>query len=276
MVLRQLILESQIGFPIVVIAALSLLLPYAYKRHWPWLLAALVGLSIPLGPALHWPGGWTPTGYAFLHSIFPPLARCTIPHRMVVAPILLLLMFAAISLGSALNKLRFAPLRWLISWSLGIYMLIWAIQFAPLASQTNNGSFGFDPVLFSATQKWPGAIVDVPLMRSQYNYIQQVFHRKPILGGPGLINVRPWKHQLYSQRNSVLRTLEELAEKGSSVRTIKEEDKKQLWNDGFRLIVIHLSYSKSDKENYRKIFSSDGMLDRQSNRLFIPMLEPEQ
>ena len=130
-------------------------------------------------------------------------------------------------------------------------------------------------MLFEATQKWPGGLIDVPLMRSQYTYIQQVFHRQPILGGPGLINVRPWEHQLYSQRNSVLRGIEELSEKGVTTRKIKEADKRQLWNDGFRLIVIHLSYSKGEKESYRSIFGTDGMLDMRGNRLFIPLIEPE-
>ena len=123
------------------------------------------------------------------------------------------------------------------------------------------------------SQKYPGGIIDVPLIASEKTYVQQRHHKQKIIGGPGQDSVRPHTHRLYYQRNSLLLALESMAEKGKQ-RTIKKKDVVQLWNDGFRLLVIHMNMSKSTREEYEALLGVTGEFDQRKNRLYLPLLEP--
>ena len=64
-----------------------------------------------------------------------------------------------------------------------------------------------------------------------------------------------------------------MAEKGKG-RTIKKKDKIKLWNDGFRLLVIHMNMSKATKEEYEALLGASAEFDQRKNRLYIPISEP--
>ena len=84
------LLESiQIGTPILWIVGICILIPFGFRKKWTWIAGFGIALSIPMGSAVMWSGLWIPTGYAWLHSVFPPLARCTLPHRMIPAAIII-------------------------------------------------------------------------------------------------------------------------------------------------------------------------------------------
>ena len=77
----------------------------------------------------------------------------------------------------------------------------------PQQKDLKFGSFAVDETLLKATKKWDGGIIDVPLFKSQQTYVQILYHKKPILGGPGLDSVRPQSHRQYVGRNSFLKML---------------------------------------------------------------------
>ena len=64
-----------------------------------------------------------------------------------------------------------------------------------------------------------------------------------------------------------------MAEKGKQ-RTVKKKDIVQLWNDGFRLLVVHMNMSKATQEEYEDLLGVSGELDQRKNRLYFPILEP--
>ena len=65
-----------------------------------------------------------------------------------------------------------------------------------------------------------------------------------------------------------------MAEKGKG-GTIKETDMERLWNDGFRLVVVYMDLSRTEMEEYQKLFGAQGTYDRRGKRLFIPIPEPK-
>ncbi|MEC7986574.1 MAG: hypothetical protein VX278_15515, partial [Myxococcota bacterium] len=213
---------------------------------------------------------WSPTGYALLHSIFPPLPRCTVPHRMIVAPTLLLILFC----GYGCAKIRIkenhhkAMIILLSLLTMGI-----AKQAAPQKKDSNKSSFRIDRSLMDATERYPGGIVDVPLIVSEKQYVQQLYHGQKIIGGPGLDSVRPWSHRKYYQKNKLLLALERLAEKGKE-SSFRQKDLQQLYEDGFRLICIHLSLSKASIADYENLLKTQGMWDKRHQRLYIEIPKP--
>ena len=238
------------------------------------LLFLFIAITIPIEGAIVLQNGvWFPTGYAFLHSIFPPLPRCTVPHRMMVAPLLIFLVMIGMGLHASLQRLHSFFFRQIIIGSLcfGLYQ---SIQSAvPTSKNTNISRHAIDQSYVQYSTKYPGGIIDVPLIASEKTYVQQRHHKQKIIGGPGQDSVRPHTHRRYYQKNSFLLSLESLAEKGKS-RTIKEKDKVQLWNDGFRLLVVHMNLSKATQEEYEELLGTSGELDRRKNRLYIPITEP--
>ena len=127
-----------------------------------------------------------------------------------------------------------------------------------------------DETLLKATKTWEGGIIDVPLFKSQQTYVQMIYHKTPILGGPGLDSVRPQAHRRYVSRNSFLRTVEGMAEKGST-RTYKETSLKQLYDDGFGILAIHENLSRTKLDVYREMCGNDGIWDARKKVLYLPL-----
>ena len=172
-----------------------------------------------------------------------------------------------------LNKIRSFALRGglIVLFSTTLYHAL--IQHVPTSKNTNTSRHAIDQSYLKYSQKYPGGIIDVPLIASEKTYVQQRNHKQKIIGGPGQDSVRPHIHRLYYQRNSYLLALEGMAEKGKG-RIIKNKHKIQLWNDGFRLLVIHMNMSKATKEEYEELLGTSGEFDQRKNRLYIPILEP--
>jgi hypothetical protein len=257
------------------VALLGAVVPWEWRRRLPWIAGSVIAAGIPMGPAIIFPQGWSITGYALLQTVFPPLARSTLPHRMMVAPSLLFILVGAMA-GAALAR-RLQGTGWNRAFSLGLggILLYAGLQNAPSAEDTNSGMFGPDSALLQATQRWSGGIIDVPLVKSQHSYVQTIYHRRKILGGPGLISVRPMQHQRYCQRNSFLKMLEQLAEKGT-LRTFKNTALEQLHDDGFGILAVHESMSRSPLDAYRQLAKNDGMLDSRGKVLYLPLPKPDE
>lgn len=260
-------------FPYVLLAS-SLFAALLLRKRFRSILLVVIAITIPIEGAIVLQNGvWFPTGYAFLHSIFPPLPRCTVPHRMMVAPLLTSLIVIGMGTHSFLHRIRSSIFRggYILLICAGFYQCL--IQYVPAAKDTSTSRHAIDQSYLTYSQKYPGGIIDVPLIASEKTYVQQRHHKQKIIGGPGQDSVRPHMHRLYYQRNSLLLALESMAEKGKG-RTIKKKDVQKLWNDGFRLLVVHMNMSKASKEEYEEMLGTSGDLDQRKNRLYLPILEP--
>ena len=260
-------------FPSILLIA-ALIASLMIKHRIRSIVFVFIAITIPIEGAIVFNNGsWIPTGYAFLHSIFPPLPRCTVPHRMMVAPLLISLLMIGMGSHALISKIRSWSVRWglILLFLAGIYQTL--MQSIPASQKTSTSRHAVDQSYIKYSQKYPGGIIDVPLIASEKTYVQQRHHKQKIIGGPGQDSVRPHMHRLYYQRNSYLLALESMAEKGK-VRTIKEKDKIKLWNDGFRLLVIHMNMSRATQEEYETLLGVSGELDLRKNRLYIPILEP--
>ena len=235
------------------------------------ILLLFVIITIPIEGALVFSNGiWSPSGYAMLQTIFPPLARCTVPHRMMVAPLLFSILMIGRGGFALVRKQKHSISRSLSSVAIALGVLFFIPEQVPLKENTSTSKHGIDYSYLQYTQLYPGGLIDVPLIASEKTYVQQRFHKQMIIGGPGQISVRPNSHRKYYQRNSVLQALESLAEKGKT-KSIKQEDMKQLRDDGFRLIVVHLNMSKATTSDYETLLGITGEYDKSKNRFYIPI-----
>ena len=266
-------LLSKLSIPSTLIT-LSFIAALLHPKRIRTILVLIVALTVPLEGAIVFGNGvWFPTGYAFLHSIFPPLPRCTVPHRMMVAPLLILLVIIGMSAQKILKNIRSSFMQKLLLCAACIGLYSFLRTQIPTTQNTNTSRHAVDQSYMQYSKKYPGGIIDVPLIASEKTYVQQRHHKQKIIGGPGQDSVRPHMHRRYYQKNSLLLSLESLAEKGKA-RSIKDKDFIRLWNDGFRLIVIHMNMSKATQKEYEQILGSSGDLDTRKNRLYIPLKEP--
>jgi hypothetical protein len=250
----------------------SIFLSLRFKKLFPWALGLIIAIGIPLTPALQWKGGMLPTGHALFHAVFPPLPRCEFPLRMMVAPLLIGLCLSAATIGAWYRKSRNPLLRQSFSLGLGL-LIIWG-ALANRPTEGVVGNFQYDGDLIKATRNIPGGIIDVPLERSQNTYVQQIYHQQPILGGPGMNRVRPKGHEEYVESSAYLRGLEKLAV-GEAPPTPPPTSIQNLWNDGFRWIVVHTQLVQSSPEDFEAYIGGQGKLDMRTRQLIIPIPKPE-
>jgi len=239
-------------------------------------LLLLIAVSLPIEGALVLPNQWWfPTGYAFLQTIFPPLTRCTVPERMMVAGLFITFFVIALGLTRIVRMGKSVISRSFLSFALGSILVVLALQGKPQKDNGNYSRHHIDKSYLSYTKKYPGGLIDVPLIASEKTYVQQRYHKQKIIGGPGQDSVRPFSHRRYYQRNTLLKGLERLAEHGKT-RSVRELDRKQLWNDGFRLVVVHMNLSKATQASYEELIGAKGELDTRKNRLYIALPNPNQ
>ncbi len=233
------------GLPIVWLGGLMLVVcaPRAWRRTLPWAIAAVFATSLCIGSGISWGTGFVPTAHSFVLKVFPPLARCMNLNRLVVAGVLGLPLVVAVVAGRVWPRGGFVP--WLLSIPLAALML----QHAPHADLVRTQQIRVDTALLNATRRLPGGIIDVPLERSNTFYVQQVFHRQPVLGGMGLYSTgQPPAHLDYIASNTFLAAVEAAAH--SEKRSYTSEDVARLRQDGFSLVAVHLDKAKGSLEDW--------------------------
>lgn len=221
--------------PILCLGVLGWLIPYGWKERWPWLVGWIVSLGIPITGAIVIDDWILPTGQSLLQWIFPLLLRCEYPERMVVAPTVLSIVVFAHAFSALMNHVKQTRTIWIGS-ALVAVILGW-IATPPAESDLKVSSFVIDEVRMHVANNFPGGMIDVPFSRSENTYIQQLFHRQPLLGGPGLNRVQPPAHVEYCQQNGLLMSLEELDQYGSTSKIFTTQDIKRLIEDGFSVLV---------------------------------------
>ena len=126
---------------------------------------------------------------------------------------------------------------------------IWDWNDGPEHNDLRVSSFVVDEFRISTANAYPGGMIDVPLSRSENTYVQQLFHKQPLLGGPGLNRVQPPEHQIYCDENPLLKGLIQLEQIGQTSVTFSNLDIQQLIDDGFTTIIYdpqggHINQSK--------------------------------
>ena len=209
------------GLPAVmlVLAAVSLLgLRDNWRRQLPWVLAALLSLTLPLDSLVALGNGDPlPTFKGVMDQLFPPMQRCHQPDRMVVATMAALAMVTVTGLRGVLARLP--ALETPLAAALGLL----AVAGGLLAPSLHPGRQIDASRVFEARSFYeddlaalPGGLVDVPLEYSTWEYAYQVFHHRGILGGPayGSEKVHPAEHWAMLQSNSFVQAVEQLCSTG--------------------------------------------------------------
>ena len=225
--------------PVLTIGLFGAICPWGWASRWPWVIGWILSLGIPITGAIII-GDWViPTGQGILQWLFPLLLRCEYPERMVIAPTLFSLVLGLQAIRATVRALenRYAFKH--------VFMVVFAIGLG-LASQIQLptqetlqvSSFVIDDVRMEIANRFPGGMIDAPFSRSENTYIQQLFHKQPLLGGPGLNRVQPQAHKDYCNANPLLKGLEELDHVGHSDLKFTNADIQTLIEDGFSVIVF--------------------------------------
>jgi len=250
------------------------LFPIAFKQRWPWLVGASLALFLPLPSAFNFGEVWVPTTNAFLHWIFPPMERCGFPERLVITPILIIAVSAAMGIADLEHRLKNKTTIgfWIGSLTVSIILLMNTLDGIPTKPKVS--ALKADRDVLMVTEVLPGGIIHVPVEEAGNAFIQQMFHRQPILTGPGADTVRPKEHVEYCNNNSLLRALELLAKENHPLQPVFDEtDRQKLIDDGFTWIQVDLRKSASPAEAYATLLGHQGLLRTNRHFLAIPLLE---
>ena len=264
-------LLTQTAIPLLILLVGLPALIFLGKKHWPLILTTLISLGIPTGAALGSSDFFLPTGYNFLHWIFPPLIRCQWPMRMMIAPSLMLLVCFSLALSSfGINRKKLFSIQWILC----ILLLLGNITKQPTSKELVVGKISTNQDLIAITQEYSGGIIEVPYIASYDTYTQQIHHKQPILGGPGLHSIRPEKHKRYCSQNRLLHGLEEISA-GIPISTpYSQKDLLELWRDGFRIIIIYLDKTNASKAPFERFLGVKSHYYPESNLLLFQLPEP--
>jgi len=204
-----------------------------------WGVCTLVLFPIVLGAAVSYKGLIFPTAAGLLEQVFPPMARLHFPARTVVGPA----MGACVTIALVARIWADSHSKRLTWWIVGMVSIGWALS-TPLTKQGTpqvgwTTRYPLQTPHEYLTEQVPGGVIDVPLGTTHMSFVRQIHHRQPILGGPGIhgTSTRPNGHQEYCDNNSMLIALDHAA-RDQLFFPIRADDVQQLWDDGFRTILL--------------------------------------
>lgn len=243
-----------LGVPWLLLAApvLALVLPGRRERL-PWVGGVVVVATLPLGGLVQVQDRLVVTAAGVVQWLFPPLARCHHPERMAV----ILLLGGAALLATTWRGLFRDGARRRVAVGVGAVGVLAAALLEPLPRVTGTTTrLSSAPFYRSLAQEWPGGIIHAPLWKSNEEYVYQVFHHQPLLGGPGIRggSTRPEAHHRYCEERVVLRALERWA-RGAGLPELDDPvaGLARLRGDGFRTVVVHTEAARGDIEALRPL-----------------------
>ena len=136
----------------------------------------------------------------------------------------------------------------------------------PTASELRVSSFVKDEFLMDITQQYPGGLIDIPLSRSENTYVQQLFHKQPLLGGPGLNRVLPPEQDLYYKKHLFFASLEEWSNGGVPPSSLDRTSLKELIDDGFSLLIFHPKNSAMSLAEIEEYLGIKGIIHPRTKR----------
>jgi hypothetical protein len=223
----------------------ALVLPAGWRCHGPWALASLAVATLSWGVSVHLGGTpfTLPTASGLLEQVFPPLARCHFPERMMTGSLLAFGVAAALAGGTVWRRARTG--RWPITGGAVLLLAVLAPVGEP-AGTPRVMRFGPVPAYQAIAERWPGGIVEVPIVDSNSTYAYQIFHGQPLLGGPAVTSTltRPDAHRDWCDANTLLQALEAVAWRGPPMPEWDRADLIRLEEAGFATIVLQPSVSE--------------------------------
>ena len=200
------------------------------KRRSLWLGLAGLCVLFSLGPAQEVGGSVLRTPYWVLWKFIPGLARMFHPDRWMLVGGL----FLTISAFDGLARWR--P-RWVILLPIGLLAQLWAGGIAPLPVWTPTVP---DHWSYLSRDKDQGAVIVVPIQRSQLASGYQAFHGRPLLGG--MVEDQPWAQpegwREYVEASPFLLSLRRVSHARDVSIEIDVADIDQLRADGFTTVVF--------------------------------------
>lgn len=245
-----------------------------WKRKILWTLFITIALLLPVGSALTIKGVVTPSPYAFLEWIFPPLVRCNFPDRLMLAP--LLLVFVAFvfhfhaSLEQTCKKIGKALLPIvLVLLSLNLWK-VWSSH----TPQTKT--FTVNTALQKIAKETPGGFIEFPFSNGNESYVQIEFHGQQILTGPGMMMIHPPASKRYLLRNRVLADMNKIEKEGFTPADKPTDiDLLELHKDGFRHVVIYTDELNKPVGMFERYFRQKGVAYPAFGMHVIPLPEPK-
>jgi len=239
--------EAGLAVPLLAVGLLASLPAAGRKRALPWLLAALTTLTMLWGPLLQI-GDWlVPTASGIVQQIWPPMGRGHQAARFLVAPLLCL----AVAAGLGIHALeeRHVRLRWPLL--AGAFALaLWPVDRAVLEGARPLSQPLTAPIFYEKLGELDlGGIIDVPLDESHRDFVNQVIHGLPLLGGMGIRgpNTRPPGHADLVASNSVYGAMDDIR-LGRVPRGMEDDDLAVLREAGLGVIVVHAPATKREAE----------------------------
>ena len=233
------------------------------KRKKTWGLLALISVIFSMGPAILYNDLVWFLPYFPFWKIVPLLDRLLHPDRwMLVGGI-----FICILSGEGLLGLtqKLTNRRW-------GQLFVYSTLLLPLLSLVESNRRGILPLstweqkvptIWKEAQKTSGAIIVVPIMRSQRVTQYQPFHNRPLLGG--MVENQPWTYspdfQKMIESNGLLMDLFSKNDGNSKKFYVYQDDIDELQELGFTQIVFsqddwnHLNHPKTQKMDMIKLLS---------------------
>ena len=233
--------ERGLSTALLVAGGLAIVALPAWRRSAPWIVGGALALTMPLGPIISWKGVWVPTAFGMAHWVFPLMARCNFPNRMMVVALLGVCGALAVAAGVLAPRLPAAfGLRRAVPWLVAVVLGVMAVRQPAIDLLGTSNPFPLEAFYTQATQTWPGGIIDAPMEQSNADYVYQLKHHQPLLGGPGVVgpNTKPPGWEDYVYNNSVLMAIEGACRYGQA-QSWSRVDLMRLREDGFRLVIVH-------------------------------------
>ena len=168
-----------------------------WRSHWVWFVGTIVALGLPFGAGLQLSESlWIPTPFVLLQKIFPPMLRCQYVGRLQFAYTIPAMMLVGFAIRHWLIMKRpSARYQWgLASFLIAINLINWPRSGVML---TDTYEVLDETAEFFAKKK--GGVLEIPYSVTNASYVQQIWHKRPTNGGPGLDTIREPRHARYSQ-----------------------------------------------------------------------------
>jgi len=239
--------KAGLAVPLLAVGVVTSLLTPGRKGALPWLLAALATLTMLWGPLLQI-GDWlVPTASGIVQQVWPPMGRGHQAARFLVAPLLCLAVAAGVGIG-ALERSH-QRLRWpLLAGALAL--ALWPVERAILEGARPLSQPMSAPNFYETLGGLGiGGIIDVPLDESHRDFVHQINHGLPLLGGMGIRgpNTRPAGHASLVATNSVYGALDDIR-LGRTPRSMQDEDLATLREAGLGIVVVHAPATKREAD----------------------------
>jgi hypothetical protein len=249
--------DTELSWVIVGAWILMLCMVPLWKKHNEWLIGTIIAVGFPFGFALGvTDSDWIPTSLILLQGIFPPIIRCQFVERLqfsyTIPALILLSIFFLQVLKIHGNTVKL--------YSVSILLILINLGNFPFNQSILSDSFEVydDTSQFFENKK--GGVLEVPLSATDYTYVQQIWHKRPINGGPGLDTVREPRHTRYFSRNQITSALEAIATKTFTRQTLERRSLLQLHRDHFKWVVVHMTQQDGQLADYEHFLQTKGTL----------------